>query len=96
MRYRRYYVKRNDDGSKTVVSTGCLIALGTWFWRSIIGTWIIFAIGLALLDPFPLGSTAQQWWVGGGATALSVVYYAVGPGAKRRAARRAQRAKDGS
>lgn len=63
MRYRRYYAKKHDDGSVSVVSHGPTIA----GWRmlysnSLLGTFIVFVIAFCLINPFQRQSEPFMAW----------------------------------
>lgn len=62
MRYRRYYAKSNQDSSVTVVSHGPVVGAGRYLWKSVAGTFIVFVVAFALINPFAHYTTAADWW----------------------------------
>jgi hypothetical protein len=71
-RSRRIRVTANSDGSATVTRESSHFVRRAW--RSIVGSWVVFLIGFALLTPFSAGSNADTWWCVLWATAMTIVY----------------------
>jgi hypothetical protein len=70
-RSRRVRVTDNADGSLTIQrESSHLVRRG---WRSLLGSWVVFVVGFALLDPFQSGSNAASWWAVSWATAMTIV-----------------------
>ena len=73
MRYRRYYLKKKEDDSVSVVSHGPIIAFG----RSSFATWLLSFGLFCWLTPFGSIGWATMIWAFVWATGLAVTSYIV-------------------
>lgn len=78
MRYRRYYVRQNKDGSRTVVSHGPCVTLGRKIWDSWLGAVLVAALAGALTSPWKTGTNlgAENGWIFGWMAAGFILHFA--------------------